>query len=110
MLQSPNLNHRKNTDFAEILEEINQEDNQMKNSDRPLSRDLNIIDEDDDENELTAEVDRNKLSLLTKDFSMTRKERAATFKPFNYIKDQSESNEKDNALKNVKNEINKEEK
>lgn len=71
----------------------------VKNSDRPVSNDLKIIDEDEDENELTAEIDRNKLSMLTKDFNVTRKDRAATFKPFNYIKDQSEAREKEEALK-----------
>jgi len=40
---------------------------------------------------------------------VTRKDRAATFKPFNYIKDQTEAREKEDVLKNVKAEITKEE-
>ena len=97
-------------DFAEILEEINNEEVHVKNSDKPISKDLNIIDEDDDENELTGEIDRTKLNLLTNNFNVTRKDRAATFKPFNYIKDQTEVREKEDVLKNVKAEITQEEK
>jgi len=49
--------------------------------------DLAAIDEDGDEQELTVDIDRKKLLAADKEFGvMTRKDRAATFKPYNYAK------------------------
>ena len=72
----------------------------MRKSEQVSKPDLYAVEEDDDENELTQDIEKPKQLTLEHDFiNVYRKDRSATFKPYNYVQN-SEAKESQISVKN----------